>query len=36
MEIRLIGAQMFHADGQRDKYSYDEGNSNFTQFRERA
>ena len=31
MKIRRVGAQLFHADGQTDRY--DEANSHFSQFR---
>jgi hypothetical protein len=34
MKIRLVGAELFHEDGQTDKH--DEANSRFSQFCERA
>ena len=34
MKIRLLGAELFHADGQTDRR--DEANSRFSQFCERA
>ena len=34
IKIRPVGAELFHADGRRDKH--DEANSRFSQFCERA
>jgi len=34
MTIRPVGAELFHADGRRDRH--DESNSRFSQFYERA
>jgi len=34
MTIRLVGAELFHADGQSDRH--DEANSRFSQFVETA
>jgi hypothetical protein len=34
MKIRPLWAQLFHADGRKDRY--DEANSRFSQFYERA
>ena len=34
MRIRLVGAELFHADGQTDRH--DEANSSFSQILERA
>jgi hypothetical protein len=34
MKIPPVEAQLFHADGRTDRH--DEGNSRFSQFRERA
>jgi len=34
MKIRPVGAQLFHADGETDRY--DEANSRFSQVCERA
>jgi len=34
MKIRPVGAELFHADGQKDRD--DEANSNFSQFFERV
>jgi hypothetical protein len=36
MEIRPVGAEMFHADGRTDRDRHDEVNSHFSQFCERA
>jgi len=34
MKIRLVGAELFHADGRKDRH--DEATSRISQFRERA
>ena len=36
MEIRPVGAELFQADGWKDRQTYDEANSRFLQFSERA
>jgi len=36
MKIRPVGAHLFHADGRTDRHRYDEANSHFSQFCERA
>jgi hypothetical protein len=36
MKIRPVGAELFHADGDRQTDRHDEANSRFSQFCERA
>ena len=36
MEIRLVGAELFHADGWRQTGRHDEAKSRFSQFYEHA
>jgi len=36
MSIRVVGAELFHADRQTDRQKHDESSSHFSQFCERS